>query len=171
MKQIAISLILGVCLFLSCATTSSVSNGPVDFSKFHSYAWTGMEQVPNDEAVARSPIMNPQITQIANETLATKGFTVDVDNPDLFATTYLVPMPKNNIGPPDDSRITERHYTLVLEFYESDTFTRVWRGWATVSVNMDNSEYFVLDRLRESKGDVSQSIKRVLSDFPNSEGN
>lgn len=165
MKKHEIFGIVCLCLMLGCATTSSVQvDKSVDFSTYHSYAWQGLDP-SNQGARPVSIVLNPHVTRVVNQELAEKGWLLDPKNPDLLVATYMTLNTSSVFAsntPPD----VEKSYTLVLDFYDAQTHARLWRGWANVSINSNETEHIILDRVTQHQGDLTQSVKRMLVQFP-----
>jgi len=93
-SQLALSLFVIVAvsaLLSSCAATSVSSdyNRSLDFKQYKTFAWLPKTHDPKNDSQFDNQIVETNIKNLASGELKSRGYTVDVDQPDLLIDFYV----------------------------------------------------------------------------------
>jgi hypothetical protein len=173
MKNLRIFLIALLGLAASSAMSQQVRfnfDESADFMKFKTYKWVTIEGVVQAEGLSKE-----QIEAAFDSELAKKGLAkVDNDNADLFVAyqfaihnqklnsfatnvQYTVGLPLGGTMPEEDSSIHQGE--LALDMYATSKRTRVWRGVATKTVDLDT-------KTNTRQKHLTKAAKKLLEHYP-----
>lgn len=173
MKQISllrVGMTLAVALVACIAVTGQDvkhnSMPGVDFSKFHTYKWVGIEggAHPNQ-------IMDAEIKQAIDAQLATKGLTkTDDDKADLYVG-YQVAVDQEKQwnawgtgrgfggGMASATQSTINVGSLVLDMYNPNTKQLVWTGTATKAIDPSSNQ-------EKNQKSLNKAMQKLLKEYP-----
>lgn len=138
----------------------------VDFSKFHTYKWVGIEggAHPNQ-------IMDAEIKQAIDAQLATKGLTkTDDDKADLYVG-YQVAVDQEKQwnawgtgrgfggGMASATQSTINVGSLVLDMYNPNTKQLVWTGTATKAIDPSSNQ-------EKNQKSLNKAMQKLLKEYP-----
>jgi hypothetical protein len=185
MLKLKIIAVLGIALLMSCSSLSVKTDfdPSVDFSIYKTYSWyTG--KMPEDDALARNPLIRKRVKDAVDRTLAAKGYKLVNDgSPDFVVIIHAGTKQKTQVtsygaygypgygygrwgygwggygaGGVDVYQYDEA--TLFIDIADFSKKELVWRGTGTdvVSTSQDDPE-----EVQERLNDV---VEQILADFP-----
>ena len=138
-----------------------------DFSKFHTYKWA---EVPG--AQHPDQILNAEIKQDVQSTLAQKGFTeATTGNPDMYVV-YQIAVDQEKqwnawgsgfrgfgggMGQATSSTISNG--TLVVDFYDASNKQQIWQGAAEKTLDPSGNQ-------QKNMRNLQKAINKLLKNFP-----
>lgn len=167
-----------VAVFLTaagCATMSVSSHMEpgLTTSGYRTFAWGTPDPLPTgDPRLDQNPFFKDHIEGEVEKQLATRGFTLTDQNPDLRIHYHAVITPRLDVNridheygycydPECTARVLEYEQgTLVLDIVDSRTNRVIWRGWAQHTI-----EAALKDQDRMAK-DITEAVQRMLARFP-----
>lgn len=174
MKKLRIFLVALLGLVANSAMSQKVRfnfDESTDFMKFKTYKWVTIEGVVQAEGLTKE-----QIEAAFDSELAKKGLAkVDNESADLFVayqfgvhsdrklssfatnTEYTVGLPLGGTLPEEDSIVYKGE--LALDMYATSKRTRVWRGVATKTIDLDAKPNARQKRL-------TKAAKKLLERYP-----
>jgi hypothetical protein len=143
-----------------------------DFSRYKTYSWV---RVPGSEA--RDQLLDQQIRQAIDQTLAEKGLVRTDSKPDLLVEYQTIVRPEQQIdtwgdtgpwgwgpGMVQTTVSTVDVGTLVLDMYDPTQRRLVWRGTATKTLKPSSDPDKNLKNLEKA-------VDKLLKDYPPKEKN
>jgi hypothetical protein len=171
---------LAACVaFAGCSQYDIKYDYDVDsnFSAYRTYAWIPQQidegSVPASTAVQRNTLLDKRIREAVDATLATKGFTVNAETPDLLVV-YHTGM-QNKVDVTDWGYTYSGSYwgwagrdidvynytegTLIVDLVDSKSKQLAWRGSATGVVDPGRSPEEVQER-------INDVVTQIFSNYP-----
>lgn len=161
-------LVLLVCGIMAAQDIKTNYVPGTDFSKYKTYKWVNV-----DGSEQADPIVDQQIKQAVDATLASKGMTkIDDEKADMYVASQVSIAQErqwNAYGAGGGWRMgggmgtatssTIQIGTLGLDFYDSGQKQLVWRGQATKTLNPSKDPQKNQERL-------NKAVAKLLKDFP-----
>ena len=173
-----VPLLAGV-LALACSSMSFNSDWDrdADFGSYSTYAWLEQESDPASgsaqQARQQNSLLAKRVRSAVDHQMTQKGFTVNVDSPDLLLVFHTGLQDKVNVtdygyrysydywgwGGRDIDVYQYTEGTLIVDMIDRNTKELVWRGSATATVDESAST----EKREET---ITKAIMGILENYP-----
>ena len=164
--SMTLAVTLVACLVATGQDVKHNSMPGVDFSKFHTYKWVGIEggAHPNQ-------IMDAEIKQSIDAQLSSKGLTkTDDDKADLYVGYQIAVDHEKQWnawgtgrgfggGMGSATQSTINVGSLVLDMYNPNTKQLVWTGTATKAIEPSSNQ-------EKNQKNLDKAMQKLLKDYP-----
>ncbi|MCC7054370.1 MAG: DUF4136 domain-containing protein [Gemmatimonadaceae bacterium] len=171
-----LAVVSSTAVLAACASVSAGADfdPAIRLDQYHSFDWGAGDTMPaGDVRLDNNPFFDSRVRAAVELEMAAKGVQRRTTSPDLLVHYHVSVRQRVDVVRTDEARgytdpwmrqgstvVEFDEGTLLLDVADARTKKIVWRGWSQTDVTG------LLDNPREMEKRVSESIRRMLSRYP-----